>query len=73
MCKVLGWCSMGEQCLLLWQVLGAPLAAALLLMEGVGGLHGWQWLFIIEGVVTCLWGVVLAVCYQYPRITAETL
>ena len=43
------------------QVLGAPLAAALLLMEGVGGLHGWQWLFIIEGAATALWGVVLAV------------
>ena len=43
------------------QVVGAPLAAALLLMEGVGGLHGWQWLFIIEGAATCLWGIVLAV------------
>ena len=43
------------------QVLGAPLAAALLLMEGAGGLHGWQWLFIIEGAATALWGVVLAV------------
>ncbi len=43
------------------QVLGAPLAAALLLMEGVAGLHGWQWLFIIEGAATALWGVVLAV------------
>ena len=43
------------------QVLGAPLAAALLLMEGAGGLHGWQWLFIIEGAATALWGIVLAV------------
>ena len=43
------------------QVVGAPLAAALLLMEGVCGLHGWQWLFIIEGAATCLWGIVLAV------------
>ena len=43
------------------QVLGAPLAAALLLMEGVGGLHGWQWLFIIEGAATALWGIALAV------------
>ena len=43
------------------QVLGAPLAAALLLMEGAGGLHGWQWLFIIEGAATALWGLVLAV------------
>ncbi len=47
--------------LAVWQVVGAPLAAALLLMEGVCGLHGWQWLFIIEGAATCLWGIVLAV------------
>ncbi len=43
------------------QVLGAPLAAALLVMEGVGGMHGWQWLFILEGAATCLWGLVLTV------------
>ena len=45
------------------QVLGAPLAAALLLMEGAGGLHGWQWLFIIEGAATALWGY--CACGQY--------
>eukprot|EP00775_Hariotina_reticulata_P014249 gene14249-14397_t len=28
------------------QVLAAPLAAALLKLDGVGGLAGWQWLFI---------------------------
>ena len=47
----------------MWKVVGAPLAAALLLMEGVCGLHGWQWLFIIEGAATCLWGIVLAVSF----------
>lgn len=31
-------------------VIGAPLSSALLRLEGVWGLHGWQWLFIIEGL-----------------------
>ena len=58
-----------------WQVVGAPLAAALLLMEGVGGLHGWQWLFIIEGAATCLWGIVLAVssCHWFTAASGELL
>ncbi len=29
-------------------VLSAPLAAALLQLQGAGGMAGWQWLFIIE-------------------------
>src|ERR1700760_3092413 len=28
-------------------VIGAPVSAAILGMDGVAGLHGWQWLFII--------------------------
>ena len=43
------------------QVIGGPIAAGLLLMEGVGGLHGWQWLFLLEGALTLLYGVTLAV------------
>ena len=35
-------------------VIGAPLSSALLRMDGVGGLHGWQWLFIIEGLPAIL-------------------
>ncbi|WP_282374885.1 MFS transporter [Pseudomonas sp. PS01302] len=31
-------------------VLGAPLAGLLLELDGFGGWHGWQWLFIIEGL-----------------------
>jgi MFS transporter, ACS family, tartrate transporter len=31
-------------------VIGAPLSSALLRLEGVWGLHGWQWLFIVEGL-----------------------
>jgi ACS family tartrate transporter-like MFS transporter len=35
-------------------VIGGPLSAMILQMEGVGGLHGWQWLFILEGVPACV-------------------
>lgn len=41
---------------------GSPISAALLNMEGVAGLHGWQWLFLLEalpavalGIVTWAW------------------
>ncbi len=43
------------------QVIGAPLAAALLYMDGLGHLRGWQWLFIIEGCLTSIYGVILKV------------
>src|SRR4029450_11642600 len=36
--------------------LGSPMSALLLEMNGVGGLKGWQWLFILEGVPTVLFG-----------------
>ena len=37
---------------------GAPISTALLGMEGVWGLHGWQWMYIAEGVPTVLVGLV---------------
>lgn len=33
---------------------GGLLAAAIALMRGIGGLHGWQWIFILEGLFTIL-------------------
>jgi MFS transporter, ACS family, tartrate transporter len=38
-------------------VIGSPVSGALLEMEGIWGLHGWQWLFIIEGSPAVLLGV----------------
>jgi ACS family tartrate transporter-like MFS transporter len=35
-------------------VIGAPASSALLRMDGVWGLHGWQWLFLIEGLPAVL-------------------
>jgi len=39
------------------QVIGAPLAAGLLALDGWLGLAGWQWLFIVEGIPTVLMGL----------------
>ena len=29
-------------------VIGAPLSGLLMQLDGLGGLHGWQWMFLIE-------------------------
>jgi len=31
-------------------VIGSPISGYILNMEGLGGMHGWQWLFILEAV-----------------------
>jgi MFS family permease len=38
-------------------ILGSPAGGALMTLDGVGGLHGWQWMFLVEGLVTVLVGV----------------
>ncbi|PGH17195.1 hypothetical protein AJ79_01333 [Helicocarpus griseus UAMH5409] len=35
------------------------LAYGLMQMKGLGGLNGWRWIFIMEGIVTCLLGFML--------------
>ena len=37
--------------------IGGPLSTALMQLDGVLGLHGWQWMFIGEGVPTALLGL----------------
>ena len=39
-------------------VVGAPLSAALLTLRGSGGLAGWQWLFLIEGLPAIVLGAI---------------
>lgn len=64
------------------QAIGGPLAAGLLLLDGTFGLHGWQWLFICEGIPTIIFAVILKVgsrCVVYEcmlchhRISGTTL
>jgi MFS transporter, ACS family, tartrate transporter len=38
-------------------VVGGPLSVGILSMDGIGGLRGWQWLFILEGLPACLMGL----------------
>jgi ACS family tartrate transporter-like MFS transporter len=40
-------------------LVGGPLGGLLLKMEGIGGLHGWQWLFLIEAMPSILFGFVV--------------
>jgi len=38
-------------------VIGAPVSGAILGMDGISGLHGWQWMFLIEGLPAVLLGI----------------
>ncbi|MDN7810876.1 MFS transporter [Burkholderia gladioli] len=37
--------------------IGSPISALLLQMDGIAGLRGWHWLFVIEGLPTVLLGL----------------
>ncbi len=39
-------------------VAGGPLSGGLLELDGVAGLHGWQWLFLVEGIPSVVMGFV---------------
>jgi MFS family permease len=39
--------------------LGSPVGGALMELDGRGGLQGWQWMFLVEGLVTILVGVLV--------------
>jgi ACS family tartrate transporter-like MFS transporter len=52
-------------------IVGAPLSEALLKLDGVLGLHGWQWLFLIEGLPAVVLGVLaLGVLTDRPELAA---
>lgn len=42
-------------------LIGAPLSAWLLSHDGIFGLRGWQWMFIVEGLPACLLGIAVFV------------
>jgi ACS family tartrate transporter-like MFS transporter len=49
-------------------VVGGPISGALLSLDGAGGLAGWQWLFLLEGLPAVALGlVVLAVLPEQPE------
>ena len=49
-------------------VIGAPLSGVIVKMDGIGGLAGWKWLFILEAVPAVILGfVVLRVLTDAPK------
>eukprot|EP00891_Asterochloris_glomerata_P006551 jgi/Astpho2/6551/Aster-x0734 len=54
-------------------VLGSPIAALLLWMDGLFGLRGWQILFLAEGLPTVLCGVYLKLTLAESPATAKCL
>lgn len=53
------------------QVIGSPLAASILLLDGLFHVSGWQWLFLIEGLTSIGFGIVI---YAYlPRSASSFL
>jgi MFS family permease len=40
-------------------IVGNPVGGALMLLDGNLGLHGWQWLFLLEGIPTVIIGIVI--------------
>ena len=54
--RVIGYFSAGIP---LSGMFGAPISGALLRMDGINGLHGWQWMFMVEAVPAVLLSVVV--------------
>ena len=50
-------------------IVGAPVSEALLKLDGWLGLHGWQWLFLVEGLPAVVLGVLaLTVLTDRPEL-----
>ncbi|MCJ1380519.1 hypothetical protein MMC17_003627 [Xylographa soralifera] len=57
------WCSV-----LVSSAFGGLLASAIANMNGVGGLSNWRWIFILEGIITILVGIVaFFLVADFPR------
>jgi MFS family permease len=56
--RIIGWFMAAIP---LSSVLGSPVSGMILGMDGVGGLAGWQWLFILEALPAVILGVVVMV------------
>jgi len=50
-------------------VFGGPLSGVFLGMDGVGGLAGWKWLFLLEGLPTILLGIIFPWVLTNPAAT----
>ena len=50
-------------------IIGNPLGAGLMEFAGIGGLRGWQWMFLLEGLPTIALGVILF--FKLPNRPSE--
>ncbi len=53
---VVGWLYLGPPLAIIF---GNPIGGLLMELEGTAGLHGWQWMFLIEGLPTIIMGIFL--------------
>src|SRR6516225_9391002 len=53
--------------------IGSPISGLLLQMNGIGGLYGWQWLFLIEGIPSILLAFVTLVYLPDGPVKASWL
>jgi ACS family tartrate transporter-like MFS transporter len=54
-------------------LIGNPLAGWLMQLDGIGGLHGWQWLFLAEGLLPVALGIAILLFPLLPDRPAEAL
>ncbi|MCW5557250.1 MAG: MFS transporter [Verrucomicrobiae bacterium] len=47
--------------MLAW-IVGGPVSGLVLRLDGLGGLQGWQWLFLLEGLPSVVLGLVVLAC-----------
>ncbi|KAH8923191.1 MFS transporter [Atractiella rhizophila] len=52
---------------------GGLLATAILNLDGRAGLEGWRWIFILEGIATCVIGVITSFILPQSLATAKFL
>ncbi|KAI5118773.1 hypothetical protein M0805_005654 [Coniferiporia weirii] len=52
---------------------GGLLATAIIKMDGVGGLAGWRWIFILEGIASIMCGVIATIFLPADILSAKFL
>jgi ACS family tartrate transporter-like MFS transporter len=68
--RILSWFQMSVP---VASLISGPLSAFILQLHGVGGLAGWQWLFIVEGVPAAFLGVLMLFVLTDGPATARWL
>ena len=54
-------------------IIGSPLSGIILDLQGAGGLEGWQWLFLLEGIPAVIMGLVILIALPNNPLKARWL